>query len=404
MLNQTRNESVNRTQSRANETDDSVAEVRTKPIRVAHLIHSMAYGGVETALINWFSNFDPQRVETHLLCFANPGESERPFVEAASTAGLAVATIPWGRHKPIWRAAKLTATWLREHDIELLHCHNTYANMVGLVAARMAPIRTLTTVYVWSSFGFKRRILQWLDLCMLRFFDQVTAHCEAALADTVNRGMPKERIRLLTCGFSERVAEMDAALRMAGRAELGAQPDDTVLIKVARFWPEKRHDILLQAFKLLLERQPNILLLIPGIGPELEKNQALAENLGICKRCRFLGFRTDLPELLAMADIQVHTSDEEGVPLAILSGMAAGIPIVSTAVGGIPEVIKHQYSGILVPPASPLVIADAVYELMQDPIRQQRLGKAAQAFIENEYSLKAATTRVEDLYIEVAGR
>ena len=375
-----------------------------RPIRVAHLIHTMAHGGVETALINWFTTFDPDRVEAHLLCFANPGASEQPFVDAAHRAGLAVHTVPWARHKPVLRAGRVMADFIRSHQIDLLHCHNTYANLAGLRAARLTGVKTLTTVYVWSQVGFKRRVLQWIDERMLSRFDQITAHCEAALRATVDRGVAESDIRLLTCGFADRVAHLTDDERQAGRAELGVATGDKVLIKVARFWPEKRHDVLLHAFKELLTRTPNLHLWIPGVGPEEGSVRSLADELGVSHRCRFLGFRTDLPELLAMADVQVHTSDEEGVPLAILSGMAAGRPIVSTRVGGIAEVVRDGHSGVLVPRREPETFAHAVHQLLQDPARQRRLGAAAQHFIETEYSLAAATDRVERLYEEMVTR
>jgi glycosyltransferase involved in cell wall biosynthesis len=173
---------------------------------------------------------------------------------------------------------------------------------------------------------------------------------------------------------------------------------------VARFWPEKRHDVLLHAFKHLLAKAPRVHLWIPGVGPEESRIRELAESLGVASQCRFLGFRTDLPELLAMADIQVHSSDEEGVPLAILSGMAAGRPIVSTRVGGIVEVIRSGESGVLIERRQPERLADAVFELMRDPARQDRLGAAARHFVDREYSLAAATRRVERLYEEMVAR
>jgi len=372
-----------------------------RPVRVAHLIHTMAHGGVETALINWFRTFTASRVDAHLICFANPDATERPFVDAATRAGLVVHTIPWGRRKPVWQAARATAAFLREHDIDLLHCHNTYANLVGLCASRLAAVKTLTTIYVWSGYGLKRRMLQWVDQRLLAGFDQITAHCEAALTATVDRGVRRDDIRLLTCGFADRVAQLTAAERAAGRRAMGVCDGDTVLIKVARFWPEKRHDVLLHAFKHLLANAPQVQLWIPGVGPEEARVRELAESLGVASRCRFLGFRTDLPELLAMADIQVHTSDEEGVPLAILSGMAAARPIVSTRVGGIAEVIRSGESGILLERRRPEPFADAVLDLMRDPPRRHRLGAAARQFIDTEYSLAAATARVERLYEEM---
>lgn len=373
------------------------------------MIHSVAHGGVETALINWLLTFDRSKVEAHVVCFTNPGALEQPFLDAAARAGIHVDLVPWGRQKPVWRAARATVEILRRHRTELLHCHNVYANATGLVAARMmakakTPVRTLTTLYVWSAVGWKRRALQWIDQQLLPYFDQVTAHCESARRDTARRGIPEEDVPLLICGFADRVASLTAEERAAGRAAMGVAPDETVLVKVARFWPEKRHDNMLRAFKHLLQRAPRARLWLPGVGPELERTRALAGELGVTERCDFLGFRTDLPELLALADIQVHSSDEEGVPLAILSGMAAGKPIVSTGVGGIVEVVQHNHSGVLVPRREPETLANAVYEVMHDPARQRALGDAARTFIDTEYSLPLATARVERLYQEMAPR
>jgi glycosyltransferase involved in cell wall biosynthesis len=375
-----------------------------KRIGVAHLIHTMAHGGVETALINWMKTFNADRVAAHLFVFANPGRTEQPFVEATRRAGLTVHYVPWGRFKPVWQAARVTAELVRRCNVDVLHCHNSYANAVGLLAARMTPVKTVTTMYVWSKVGFKRRVLQRIDQALISRFDQVTAHCEAALQGTVERGIPAERIRLLTCGFADRVAHLSADDRDAMRASLGARPGETVLINVARFWPEKRHDVLLRAFQQVLHRRPTVKLWIPGVGPEEERIKALATKLGLDDHVRFLGFRSELPELLAAADIQVHASDEEGVPLAILAGMAAGLPIVSTRVGGIAEVLRHERSAVLVPRRDPARLAIAVDELIGDHLRRRVLGTNAERFLREEYSLAAATARVESLYAEVLGR
>jgi glycosyltransferase involved in cell wall biosynthesis len=378
--------------------------VSPQAIRVAHLIHTLTHGGVETALINWMRTFDRARIEPRLLCLVDPRAREQPFVRAAAAAGIASYPVPWGRLKPVWKSARVVAGYVREHKINLLHCHNTYANAVGLLARSLVGVKVLTTVYVWSGYGTRRRILQAIDRRLIPHFDQVTAHCDASLRDTVERGIPPHRVRLLTCGFAERVAHFDTRQRTERRAEMGVAADDTVLIKVARFWPEKRHDVMLDALRLLLRQNPHIRLWLPGVGPQRSRAEVLASQLGLKARVDFLGFRTDLPELLALADIQVHTSDEEGVPLAILSGMAGGLPIIATKVGGIPEVIEHGKSGVMIQPGNPQAVATAVIDLVADVTRRRALGLQAQRFIENEYSLAGATARVEALYAELVAR
>jgi glycosyltransferase involved in cell wall biosynthesis len=361
----------------------------------------MAYGGIETALLNWLKTMDRGRFELDLFCFANPRETEAPFVDAACQQGWEVAKIPWGRWKPVLRAGQALAELIRSRDIEILHCHNTYANLVGARAAAQTGVKTVTTLYVWGKFGLKRGALQWLDKKVIRRFDRITAHCEDTLRGTIERGFAPDEVKLLTCGFSEAPIQLSRTDRNARRLENGAGPNDIVLINVARFWPEKAHDVLLEGLRLIRERDPRVVLWILGVGPDEPRIRALCGKLGLNPWVRFLGFRKDLPELLALADIQVHPSDMEGVPLAVCSGMAARLPIVASGVGGLLEILKHEHSAVLIPPRNPAALSQAVLDLIGDPSRREALGGAARRFIDEEYSLRAATARVEALYEEM---
>lgn len=373
-------------------------------VRVAHLIHTMAYGGIETALVNWLKTLDRTHYDPYLYCFANPGGTETPFVEAASRHGLEVSKIPWSRWKPVFRAGQAMANQIRRRKIQILHCHNTYANLVGAYCGAVTPVKTVTTLYVWGEFGFKRNMLQYMDQLLIRRFDLVTAHCEDTFRATIARGFRAEDIRLLICGFAERVARLMPEERARRRAELGAGDHDVVFVNVSRFWPEKAHDVLLTAFRQVLNERPNAKLWLPGVGPEQEKIRALCTQLDLDPCVRFLGFCTELPELLAISDIQVHPSDMEGVPLAVCAGMAAGLPIIATAVGGLPEILQDGKSALLIPPRQPGTLARVMMDLMDDQPLQRRIGAEAQRFIEEEYSLRAATLRVQSVYKEMMSR
>lgn len=368
---------------------------------VLHLIHTMAYGGVETAVLNWVRSFDRSRFDVRLACFANPGATEQPFIDAAARLGLNVSTLPWHRGKPVWRAARTLQRLVQQQGIQIVHAHNCYADVVTWFASRLGPARfkTITTAYVWFDFGdWKRNLIQWIDGRVMRGFDRVTAHCETTRVSTVERGIASGEVPTLICGFETHPARLDAAHRSQGRAAYGADDGDVVLLNVARFYPEKAQSFLLQVFASLLTERPRLMLWLAGVGPLDQALRAEAEQLGVLHRVRFLGFVVPLPPLLALADLQVHPAVIEGVPLAICEGMAAGLPIVASDVGGLPEILDGGRNGVLVPGLDVERFAQAVAGLIDDPARAAVYGARARQFIEEDYSLSRAVSRVEAEY------
>ena len=373
-------------------------------IRVLHLIHTMAYGGVETAVLNWLRTIDRERFEVHLVCFANPGNTEKPFVDAAGRMGFTVHKIFWSRRKPLWRASGELAGMIRRWKIDVLHAHNWYADFVAVVTSKLrVNVKTITTAYVWFDYDWKRNLLQWLDAKAIRLLDCVTAHCENTRDETLKRGFAPEEVRTLICGFETHRVELEPAVRVQRRQEAGAGPQDAVLINVARFYPEKAHVFLLECFARILQQRPDTWLWLCGVGPLEDEIRAAVDRLQIGHRVRFLGFVTNLPEVLALADIQVHPAHIEGVPLAICEGLAAALPIVASRVGGLPEILDNGRNGILVDRLEHAVFTDAVLRLIDDPALARRYGDRGRHFIENDYSLKTAVQRVERTYAELVG-
>lgn len=376
-----------------------------KKIKVLHLLHTMAYGGIETVLLNWLENFDRRRFEIRVVCFANPGGggSERPFVEAAGRRGIEVQKIPWGKHKPLLTAALALRALVREHDIDVLHMHGWYAEFVGALTARLIRVKTINTVYVWFDYDWKRNVLQWIDKYVMRLFDQISAHCHFTYQETVARGIAAARIKTLICGFQGERYEEAAGARLARRQAAGIGDGEVLLLNVARLYPEKAQEALLEIFANLYRDYPNLKLWIAGTGPLEGALRDQAARLGLGEVVTFQGFVDDLPPLLSLADIQVHPAAIEGVPLAVLSGMDAGLPIVASKVGGIPEILDNGQSGILVPPGDDGAFVKAVARLVENPIERKAYGDRAQKFVREEYALDRAVRRVEETYLELVG-
>jgi glycosyltransferase involved in cell wall biosynthesis len=287
--------------------------------------------------------------------------------------------------------------------VDILHTHNCYADCVGVVAARLTPVKTITTLYVWADLGWKRNLIQRINQFVLRFFDEVTAHCEDTRQRSIERGIPPERLRTLISGFEGERVVLSPEERRRRRRELGTRDDDVVLVNIARLYPEKAQESLLRCFEIIHERCPAARLWIAGVGPLEAHLRAESERLGLASSVSFLGFVRDLPSLLALGDIQVHPATAEGVPLAICAGMAAGLPIVASAVGGLPEIMDGGRNGFLIPPGDQMRFVETVLDVIRDPREARRRSAAAKHFIEHPYSLSAAVGRVEQTYREMLG-
>jgi glycosyltransferase involved in cell wall biosynthesis len=379
---------------------------RNEPIRVVHLIHTIAYGGIETILINWARSLPQVSIVPTIVCFDNRDGSQEPFVTAAQSAGLDIRTIPWSRLKPIPRAASSLNKIIRETNAHIVHTHNVYADIVGLISARITGAAAISTVYVWSDFGWKRNLLQKIDQLCLRWFDAVSAQCLQTQKDSVARGINPLKMRVLKSGFDlDSYDPIAGGVRDAARRKLDVRPDNVVLVNVARLYPEKAQRELIRAFKKIHDWHPHTRLWILGTGPLEDALRREATSLQLDKFVRFQGFVDDLALWLALADIQVHPSLAEGVPLAVCSGMAASLPVVASDVGGISEVIAHDETGILIPSAASAdfetAFVNAVTPLLKDVEARNRLGFAAHEFIAKQYSLLSAVQDIDLVYREL---
>jgi glycosyltransferase involved in cell wall biosynthesis len=188
------------------------------------------------------------------------------------------------------------------------------------------------------------------------------------------------------------------------RAALGLRETEVVAVHVARVVPLKAHDVILRATAVLAEQRTPIVVLFVGDGPARTDMEGLAAKLGLAGRVRFLGHRDDVPDLLGAADLFLLPSRAEGLPVAVLEAMAKSLPVVATPVGGVPEVCAHEREALFVPVDNPTMLADAMAELVRDPLLRARLGAAGRVRAMAEFSFEGMVARYEDLYRRVLAR
>lgn len=292
---------------------------------------------------------------------------------------------------------------LRSRRTQALICFVHEATLFGRVVGRLAgvPVIIGSERDMWREGPIDTRISRWTQ----RLLDATVVNSSAIADDLVRRRIvPRERVAVIPNGMDAGALTSAPEHRAQARDEL-AVDDDFVWLAVGRLTPQKDYPNMLDALRTLADKRPGVRLLIAGSGtlrPELEQRCA---DLGIDDRVAFLGERRDVPRLLAAADGLVMSSESEGMPNAVMEGLAAGVPVVATAVGGVPELVVPGTTGVLVPPADPNELAEGMLQLMDTPANERaELGRKGQRHVAATYDMGSVTQRWLDLVDGVLDR
>jgi len=191
------------------------------------------------------------------------------------------------------------------------------------------------------------------------------------------------------------------ALRGQLRAELGVDPEVPLVGIVARLAPIKRHEWFLEAAARVVQRYLDCQFLLVGDGERRQELEGLVRQLGLDGRVRFLGWRRDLERIYADLDLVALTSANEGLPVSLIEGMAAGRPVVATRVGGVPDLVEDGVTGYLTPSGDPASVAEAVAMLLADPQRRQMMGQAGKERVYPTFGAERLLENIDRLYTDL---
>ncbi len=364
-------------------------EARRRPIVVAHLLGGQERGGIVTHLLSLARNLDSEQFSLRAVVFRRGLETQ------LSEAGIPTQLIAKRRRGDPTLVVRL-AQHLRCTRPDIVHTHSVTSNLYGRVAARCsrAPA-VVTTVH-----GFVGDILRQnpgvpslvaaplalLDLRLSFLSDRLITVSEAISADLVRRGASRARVVAIPNGVDASRFRVAQEVRHRVRASLGVPPSAPLIGTVGSLVPLRNHALLLSAAGLVLAAEPEARFVLVGEGSEGPRLRAIARELSLEERVIFTGERNDIPEVLSALDIFALSCDTEGFGLAALEAMAAGRPIVATRVGALPELIEEEKNGLLVPRGDAPALADALLRLIRDKALAGRLGRAARARAETDYS------------------
>lgn len=359
------------------------------PITVLHLAHSLDPGGAERMAVTVARHLSRERFRPVVTYFRGHG----PLAAELKAEGIPVYGLG-KRHRgavtPLLRLARI----LKRERVAILHAHNWSPNVWGrLVGRAMGVPVVITTEH--SVADARGRAERWVERLLAPLSDRIVAVSEAvASSHQLAEGIPRDRFVAL----HNAVLPPSLPDRASARRRLHLPLDEPVLLCLGRLDPPKGQTYLLKAMPAILRHVPTARLLFAGDGRLRAALEAEAQRLALNGQVRFLGYRADVAALLAAADLLVIPSTREGIPLALLEAMAAGLPVVATDVGGIPEAVRRDETGLLVPPGDPTALAAAAAALLRDPVRARTMGERGRARYHEQFTVERLVQETEALY------
>ncbi len=364
---------------------------------VLTLTDSILIGGAERLAMDLTRGTQPERFRRTICVTRRMAHGSQVYAAADIPAlreeGVEVLELDRVSRVDLWGWLRLIR-YLRSEEVDVIHAHKFGSNVWAAVLGRLCGVPVIIAhEHTWSFEG--QRLRRWLDRRIVaRLSDVVIAVSEADRKRMVEIvGMPPERVVLIENGIrASPVGDGEAV-----RRSVGIVRDTPVLVSVSVLRPQKALDVMIHALAILRRSRPEVRLLIAGQGDH-EALSALVHELALEQAVTFLGFRRDVHNVLAAGDIAVSSSDFEGSPLAVMEYMAAGLPVVATAVGGVPRLVENERTGLLVPRRDPQALARALERLLDDRVLARAMGERGRERQQREFSFDATLREVQALY------
>jgi len=375
-----------------------------KRIRVAHVITRLSKGGAQENTLSTVKLANRNRFDVDLISGPTDG-SEGSIEDAARSAGIEIVRVPSLTRSPDpwrdFRAYRELRRIFREGHYDIVHTHTSKAGFLGRLAAAHGDVPIIVhTPHGHIFFGyFNTGLTEFftrLERHAARKTDRLLALTRRGIEEHLARGVGRrEQWDAVFSGIDLSPYPQAMARRDDTRATLGVEPDDFLAGAVGRLEPVKGFAYFVDAARVVARNAPESRFIVAGDGSLSGELQSQAADLG--DRFRFLGLRDDVPDLMAAMDVCVVPSVNEGMGRVLLEASAAGVPVVASKVGGIPEILRDGESGMLVAPRDVTGLADGILALYADSGLRERMGETARTLCAG-YSLERMVERIEAVY------
>jgi len=361
-------------------------------MKILHIISSSGMYGAEAVILNLLRTLPDGPHSGALGVFCNASKPNLELHEAALREGFESHLIACAGQ--VDRATIAAIRALAENTgADVIHAHGYKPDIYLYLGMRGRRVALVSTCHTWYDTDRVVTLYGKIDRLVLRGFDRVVAVSEDVRQRLLNAGVRKEKIRMVRNGIDLRPFARPLPSPIQPSREL-------VVGLVGRLAWEKGVDLFLYAATRVLPEFPGAKFVVYGEGADRAKLEALIGELGIGDHASLAGRREDMPATYASLDVMVSASRQEGLPMAILEGMATGLPLVGSAVGEVPSLVRNGQTGILVPPEDIEALTAAILTLLRDAAERSRLGAGARQLIQDEFSAARMTADYIRVYEE----
>lgn len=368
--------------------------------KIFYLVDSLNIGGTETQAVELARRMDPEKYDVTLACLRKEG----PLLEKLKGSTVQVIEFhPKGgidSPRGLYQLARMVRV-LRRGRYDVVHAHDLWSNMIGVVAGKLAGVPVIVTSQRDLSHGdwYQGRRKKWLRRA------QSASSAVLTNAKMIREGLVREeglasnKVRVIYNGVD--LEKFHSVPAMRAKLFPGAERAKLIVLVGNMHTDVKGHPTLIAAAPEVVSHFPQARFVLVGDGEKRKDFEAAAQSAGVAANCMFLGRRNDVADILAACDMAVLPSAAEGMPNAVLEYMAAGLPVIATAVGGNLEVIAEGANGLLLPPGDAAALARALSRLLSDDILSLRLARSGRALVEQKFSFERLTREVGELYEEL---
>ena len=359
------------------------------------IAHDLAIGGLQQVVVNICKTIDRAKFDISVLCLRSLGE----FVPEVEKMGIKVFCLPQKKGTDYFSFLKV-AKILRRERIEVIHTHNTQPFIDGTIGALLSGVKTIIHTDHARDFPDKRRYM-FAEYMVSKFAYRVVGVSEHTSANLINYEKISP-VKVITIPNGIYGPKYDIEInRDKKRQELGIKNKGPIIGLGVRLTEQKGITYLLQAMPQIINKFPDITLVIAGDGDLKPGLQTEAVELGIADHVLFLGPRLDIPELLKLFDLYVLPTLWEGMPMVLLEAMAAGCPVIATDVGGVSKVIEDEKNGLLVPSMDSRKFAHSIETLLSNVEFRKKYAQNGLISFKEKFSAYTMTRKYENLYMQI---